>query len=154
VQSEGTGADYPETINRAPKPRYPLMSNLRLSAGVALSIVTLSVFGSLANATESYAWAGQRGFSSSFFLIGGQYTLYVNAKRPVTGYSTPSSRSCIFGGNLERVLPNPDSMSLGAGITISTIVPHKIGPTPLTLQSGLYKVYIAISTDCAWSFNL
>ena len=45
-------------------------------------------------------------------------------------------------------------MSLGAGITISTIVPHKIGPAPLTLPAGLYKIYIASLTDCSWSVNL
>jgi hypothetical protein len=45
-------------------------------------------------------------------------------------------------------------MSLGSGITISTIVPHKIGPVPVTLPAGLYALYIAPLTDCDWHFSL
>jgi hypothetical protein len=129
------------------------MGKLQHSAAVTLC-VTLSIFGTVAQAKESYAYAGEQGFSVSFFLIGGQYTIYVNAKRPIKGYSTPSSRSCIFGGNFERVWPTVDSRSLGAGVTISTIVPHKIGPAPLTMPSGLYKIYIASTTDCNWVVSL
>jgi hypothetical protein len=129
------------------------MGKLQHSAAATLC-VTLSFFGCVAQAKESYAYAGEQGFSTSFFLIGGQYTIYVNAKRPVKGYSTPSSRSCIFGGNFERVWPTVDSMSLGAGVTISTIVPHKIGPAPLTRPPGLYKIYIASLTSCNWVVSL
>jgi hypothetical protein len=130
------------------------MTKPKLSASVSFCVATLSIFGSTARAKEAYAYSGQQGFSTSFFLIGGQYTIYVHAKRPIRAYSSPSSRSCIFGGNFQRVWPTEDSMSIGAGITISTIVPHKIGPAPLALPAGLYKIYIAISTDCDWSFNL
>ncbi len=45
-------------------------------------------------------------------------------------------------------------MSLGSGITISTIVPHKIGPSPITLPAGLYAIYISALTTCDWKFVL
>jgi hypothetical protein len=45
-------------------------------------------------------------------------------------------------------------MSLGSGMTISTIVPHKIGPVPLTMPAGLYRLYIAPLTDCDWHFSI
>ena len=73
-------------------------------------------------------YQGTSALETSFFLIGGQYTLYVYAKRPVVGYRTSASKSCIFGGNLQRVWTTHDALSLGSGVTISTIVPHKIGP--------------------------
>src|SRR6202023_1362933 len=107
-----------------------------------------------ANARESYAYGGEGGFSTSFYLIGGQYTLYVYASRPIKAYSTPQSRSCIFGGNLERVWPTHDAISLGAGVTISTIVPYKIGPKPVALTAGLYHLYVPVLTDCSWHLNL
>jgi hypothetical protein len=72
----------------------------------------------------------------------------------VVGYITPASKSCIFSGNLQRLSPTHDTMSLGSGVTISTIVPHKIGPAPLSLPAGLYSLYIARLTDCDWHFNL
>src|SRR5580693_5244644 len=81
-------------------------------------------------ATESHFYAATHGLSASFYLIGGQYDIYVYAKRPVVGLYAPESRSCIFGGTFQRVWPSHDAMSLGSGIVISTIVPHKIGPRP------------------------
>jgi hypothetical protein len=45
-------------------------------------------------------------------------------------------------------------MSLGSGITISTIVPHKIGPESLTLTAGLYHLFIPTLTTCDWKFVL
>jgi hypothetical protein len=133
--------------------RFIPMAKLQLSAALTLC-VTLAISGSVARAKEAYAYAGEQGFSTSFYLIGGQYSIYVYAKRPIKAYSTPSTRSCIFGGNFQRLWPTEDSISLGAGVTISTIVPHKIGPAPLTLPPGLYKVYIASLTDCSWNVNL
>jgi hypothetical protein len=45
----------------------------------------------------------------------------VYAKRPVVGYRTSASKSCIFGGNLQRVWTTHDALPLGSGVTISTI---------------------------------
>jgi hypothetical protein len=126
----------------------------KLAAAVFLSFVMTSVFAKDALAGEAYFYHGESQFSASFFLIGGQYSLYVNARRPIRGYNTPEAQSCIFGGDLQRVWPTQDALSLGAGITISTIVPHKIGPKPLTMPAGLYRVYIAPLTTCDWKFVL
>jgi len=123
----------------------------------AMTMVLLFMLSSLvtpAHAGESYFYTGTSSFSAEFYLIGGQYTLYLYAKRPVTGYVSPESKSCIFGGNLQRVWPTQDALSLGSGITISTLVPHKIGPAPLTMPAGLYRLFIAPLTDCDWHFSL
>ena len=107
-----------------------------------------------ARATEAYFYHGNSAVRASFFLIGGQYSLYVYAKRPVIGSYAPEAKSCIFGGNFQRVWPTQDAMSLGAGVTISTIVPHKIGPEPVTLPAGLYSLFIPPLTTCDWKFVL
>jgi hypothetical protein len=130
------------------------MTKTKVVAMTMFAFFTLSVSVTPAHAGESYFYAGTSSFTAEFYLIGGQYSLYLYAKRPVTGYVSPESKSCIFGGNLQRVSPTQDAMSLGAGITISTIVPHKIGPAPLTMPAGLYRLYIAPLTDCDWHFNL
>jgi hypothetical protein len=131
-----------------------LKKTLKHNAMAILVVAMLWVFPTLAHAGEVYFYRGESGFSASFFLIGGQYSLYVYAKRPVRGFSAPEARSCLFGGNFERVWPTRDAMSLGSGITISTIVPHKIGPTPITMVAGLYRVYIPPLTTCDWKFVL
>lgn len=115
---------------------------------------TLSIFATFADAGEIYDFQGTSGFSADFYVIGGQYTLYLYVKRPIKGYNAPETRSCIFGGNLQRLLPTQDVISLGSGITISTLVPHKIGPAPVNLPAGLYKVFIATLTDCDWHLIL
>ena len=119
-----------------------------------LVIAILSICATAARAEESYFYAGTGARSASFHLIGGQYSLYVYAKRPIKGYYTPESERCIFGGNLQRVWPTHDVMSLRSGVTLTTIVPHKIGPVPITLPAGLYALYIAPLTDCDWHFSL
>src|ERR1700722_3091537 len=130
------------------------MERSKSGAKAILVIAMLSICATAARAGESYFYSGTGGRSASFHLIGGQYSLYVYAKRPIKGYYTPESERCIFGGNLQRVWPLHDVMSLGSGITISTIVPHKIGPVPVTLPAGLYALYIAPLTDCDWHFSL
>jgi hypothetical protein len=70
------------------------------------------------------------------------------------GYYTPESERCTFSGNLQHVWPTHEVMSLGSGVTVSTIVPHKIGPVALTLPGGPYALYVAILTDCDWHFSL
>jgi len=105
-------------------------------------------------AAESHFYAATHGLSASFYVIGGRYDIYVYAKRPIAGAYAPESRSCMFGGNLQRVWPTHDVMSLGSGITISTIVPHKIGPGTITVPAGLYAIYISALTTCDWKFVL
>lgn len=115
---------------------------------------TLSIFATFAGAGELYNYQGTSGFAKEFHLIGGQYTLYLYVKRPIKGYNAPESKSCIFGGNLQRVWPTHDVISLGSGITLSTIVPHKIGPTAVNMPAGLYRIFIATLTTCDWHFIL
>jgi hypothetical protein len=105
-------------------------------------------------AAESHLYAATHGLEASFYLIGGRYDIYVYAKRPIVGPYAPESRSCLFGGNFQRVWPTHEVMSLGSGITISTIVPYKIGPRPITLPAGLYAIYIPALTTCDWKFVL
>ncbi len=128
------------------------MKKLKLNAMAILVTAVLWVFPTPARAGEAYIYQGESEFSASFYLIGGQYALYLNAKRPIRSFNAPEARGCIFGGNLERVWPSEETMSLGAGITISTIVPHKIGPTSLTMPAGLYRLHIAPLTTCDWKF--
>jgi hypothetical protein len=127
---------------------------LELKVAAIFLPLMLSAIVPRANAGESYFYQGTSGYAAEFHLIGGQYTLYLYAKRPVKGYNAPETRSCLFSGNLQRLSPTQDAMSLGSGITISTIVPHKIGPAPLTMPAGRYRIFIASLTDCDWHFNL
>jgi hypothetical protein len=120
-----------------------------LIAGMLALLTTAPTY-----AGESHFYAATHGLRASFYLIGGQYDIYVYAKRPIAGSYAPASRSCIFGGNFQRIWPTHDAVSLGSGIVISTIVPHKIGPSPLTLPAGLYAIYIPALTTCDWKFVL
>src|ERR1700722_440899 len=130
------------------------MRRSKSGAKAILVIAMLSICATAARAGESYFYSGTGARSASFYLIGGQYNLYMYAKRPIKGYYTPESERCIFGGNLQRVWPLHEVMSLGSGVTLTTIVPHKIGPVPVTLPAGLYALYIAPLTDCDWHFSL
>ena len=117
-----------------------------------LVVMSCIGFGVPARAAETYFFEGSGGRSVSFSLLGGQYNLYLYAKRPLLGGYAPESRQCIFGGNFQPIFPTPEVISLGSGITISSIVPHKIGPVALTLQAGLYSLYIATLTSCPRHF--
>lgn len=128
------------------------MKKSKLIPVATLIVSMLSVSATPARAVESYFYQGAAGFSGSFFLLGGEYSLYVYAKRPLKGPYAPESKSCLFGGNLERVSPGNEAVSLGSGITISTIVPYKIGPKSLMLAPGLYHLYIPTLTTCDWKF--
>lgn len=130
------------------------MRRSKSDAQAILVIAMLSICATAARAAESYFYSGTGARGASFYLIGGQYSLYVYAKRPIKGYYTPASERCIFGGNLQRVWPTHEVMSLGSGVTLTTIAPHKIGPVPITLPAGLYALYIAPLTDCDWHFGL
>src|ERR1700730_9040535 len=103
-------------------------------------------------AAESHFYSATHGLSASFYVIGGRYDIYVYAKRPIAGPYAPECRCRIFGVNLQRVWPTHDVMSLGSGITISTIVPHKIGPGTITVPAGLFAIYISALTTCDWKF--
>jgi hypothetical protein len=118
---------------------------------LAVGCVAMLV-GSSGRGGESYFYHGTHGFEASFSLIGGQYDLYVYAKRPID--NSPAAKSCIFSGVFERVAPTPDVVSLGAGLTIGSIVPHKIGPMSVTLPPGQYRLYIPVLVDCDWKFVL
>jgi hypothetical protein len=120
-----------------------------LTAGLFLLVITSPI-----HAGESHYFAATHGLRASFYVIGGQYTIYVYAKRPVVGSYAPESRECIFGGNFQRIWPTHDDMSLGSGIVVSTIVPHRIGPKPLTLAAGLYALYVPALTTCDWKFSI
>jgi hypothetical protein len=128
------------------------MKKSKLIPVATLMVSMLPVIATAARAGESYFYQGTTGFSGSFYLLGGEYSLYVYAKRPLKGLYAPESKSCLFGGSFERVLPSHDAMSLGSGITISTIVPHEIGPESLRLFPGLYHLYIPTLTTCDWKF--
>jgi hypothetical protein len=130
------------------------MRRSKSGAEAILVIAVLSICVTAARSEEGYFYAGTGARSASFYLIGGQYSLYVNAKRPIKGYYAPESERCIFGGNLQRVWPTHQVMLLGSGVTLTTIVPHKIGPVPITLPAGLYALYVAPLTDCDWHFSL
>jgi hypothetical protein len=130
----------------------------KVSLGFRLTILTAGLFllatSSPIYAGESHHFAGTHGLRASFYVIGGHYTIYVDAKRPVLGAYAPESRECIFGGNFQRIWPTHDDMSLGSGIVISTIVPQKIGPKPLTLTAGLYALYIPALTLAVVSWSV
>jgi hypothetical protein len=121
---------------------------------ILTAVLFLLVITSPAQAGESHHFAATHGLRASFYVIGGQYTIYIYAKRPVLGSYAPESRECIFGGNFQRIWPTHDDVSLGSGIVITTIVPHKIGPKPITLTAGLYALYIPALTTCDWKFSL
>ena len=90
----------------------------RRSKSGAKAIIVLAMLSICATATraeEGYFYSGTGARGASFYLIGGQYSLYVYARRPVKCYYTPESERCIFGGNLQRVWPTHDVMSLGRG---------------------------------------
>jgi hypothetical protein len=129
------------------------MRNYRVRRAALLIGGSLTLLGaSPARAAEAQFYAATHELSASFYVIGGQYSLYLYAKRPVLGAYGPESRACIFGGNLQRIWPTHDAMSLGAGVTISTYVGWRIGPKPITLPAGLYTLYVAPLTDCDWKF--
>ncbi len=115
--------------------KYYCPSSRLLIAGLFTALVTPPAQGG-----ESHVFAADHGLGARFYLIGGQYSIYVNAKRPIHGAHAPESSSCLFGGNLQRVWPTQNSFSLGAGIIVPTLVPHRIGPKPITLPGGLYAI--------------
>jgi len=95
---------------------------------------------------EAYSYKGTESFRTSFYLIGGQYELYVDAH---AGAFRPT---CSFMGNFQRVWPTHDAMTLGSPVPIYA-VPYRLDSTAM-LPAGLYSLYIVSRTDCAWRFNI
>src|SRR5690242_4964386 len=104
-------------------------------------------------ARESYFYHGDSGFSTTFNLIGGKYTIYVYAHF-VRNYKTHSPDSCVFMGNLQRTYPTHDSAQLGGPVPLRNPIPFKLGPSPVTLAAGRYALYVASMSDCEWKFLL
>lgn len=102
---------------------------------------------------ESYFYHGDGGYSASFNLIGGQYTVYVSAHF-VRNYKTHSPDSCIFVGNLQRVWPSHETAQLGGPAPVRNPIWFKLGPKPVSLAAGHYALYIASMSDCEWKFLL
>ncbi len=61
---------------------------LLLIGGMLAAITTAPTY-----AGESHFYAATHGLGASFYLIGGQYDIYVYAKRPIVGPYSPASRS-------------------------------------------------------------
>ena len=60
------------------------MKNLKFGPIGLLVLAVLAAFtATTARAQEGYTYSSFQGFSTSFFLIGGQYELYVNAHLPM-----------------------------------------------------------------------
>lgn len=105
-----------------------------------------------AHAAEGYFYQGFTGFNASFYLVGGQYTIYANARLPTSPFNT-NPQPCVFGGVFERVSPSPQAMTLGGVAPLTTGVQYTIKPV-LELQGGLYHLKIAALTTCNWNFNI
>jgi hypothetical protein len=103
-----------------------------------------------ASARESHTFGGEGGLSRSFTLIGGNYNLYVYAKSPSRSIYAGGSKSCVFGGNLQRVGGNNEGISFGNGVTVGPVIGYKLGPSPIALPPGVYRLYVASATNCMW----
>lgn len=104
-------------------------------------------------ARESHFYKGDSGFSTTFNLIGGKYTIYVYAHF-IRNFKTHSPDSCVFIGNLQRAWPTHDSAELGGPVPLRNPIPYKLGPSPVTLPAGRYALYVASMSDCEWEFLL
>jgi hypothetical protein len=120
---------------------------------VALRLLpALLCFAVPALAGEGYTYQGQYGFSSSFPLIGGQYSLYVNAHNFVNYNNTTGN--CIFSASLQRVSPTKDSVQLGGSVPVTGPTPFTLGPKKIDLPAGRYMVYVASQSNCQWTVSL
>jgi hypothetical protein len=128
------------------------MQRTRRFFAVAMVQMLVALLPLAAHASEGYFYQGLSGFSASFYLIGGQYQLYVNARLPTSPFNT-NPRPCTFGSVFGRVSPDPEATTLGPGAAITTGVQYAIKPT-LTLPAGLYQVKIVTLTTCSWNFDL
>jgi hypothetical protein len=131
------------------------MKNLKFGPIGQLVLAVLAAFTATpARAQEGYTYSSFQGFSTSFFLIGGQYELYVNAHLPLAWMLSRQANhgSCIFGGTFQLVWPTHYAIQLGGPVQIS-LIPYRIDPT-LPLPAGLYSLNIAPLTNCEWTFTV
>ena len=127
-----------------------ILSGLRL-VGIALSaFAILATFNIAALADEGHSFQGSAGFTASFYLIGGEYRLYVNASFPFSG--SAFHRSCNFSGNFSRLSPTQDTLHIGGPAPISSGMAYTLDRTPVSLPAGLYRLHISPATDCRWKF--
>lgn len=113
----------------------------------ALLCVAVSAFGG-----EGYTYQGQYGFTTSFPLIGGEYSLYVDAHNFVNYSNTTGS--CVFSANLQRVSPTKDSVQFGGSVPVAGPTHFTLGPKKVDLPAGQYKVYVASQSSCQWTVSL
>lgn len=123
-----------------------------LTLVVAMLVMLTALLPASANASEGYFYQGFSAFTDSFYLIGGRYQLYVNARLPTSPFNT-NARPCTFSSVFERISPSPDATTLGPGGAITSGAQYKINPT-LTLPAGLYRIRIATLTTCSWNFDI
>ena len=96
--------------------KLKVRSIILLVAGILAMLAATPTY-----AVEAHFYAATHGLSVSFYLIGGQYDIYVYAKRPVVGAYAPESRSCICGGNF-RACGHPGSQVARVGHHYSPLV--------------------------------
>jgi hypothetical protein len=105
-----------------------------------------------ARADEGHSYSGDGGFVTEFYLIGGQYQLYTYAKLGPAAIRL--HHSCIFGGHFSRLLPDQETTRMGPVTIATTLVPYRINLNSVAMPAGLYRLYIASSTDCRWNFDV
>ena len=97
------------------------MQHAGIAFAIAVVVMAMALAATPARAGEGYFYQGFNGFTASFYLVGCQYTIYVNGRLPTSAFNT-NARPCVFAGVFERVSPKPDSMTLGPGAAITTAV--------------------------------
>jgi hypothetical protein len=128
-----------------------MIHRVRLMLVVAMAVLTV-VLSASANASEGYFYQGFSAFTDSFYLIGGQYQLYVKAQLPTSPFNT-NARPCTFSSVFERISPNPEATALGPGGLITTGAQYQVNQT-LTLPAGLYRTQVGALTTCSWNFDI
>ena len=126
------------------------MNKLKFVRLLLVVVATVAAPPPAAQAGEGYKYEGSSGFGASFYLIGGQYQLYINARQSAAYALSSTQHSCVFAGNLQRLWPTHDATQFGGPVPISN-VQYKINTT-LALPAGLYRVDVAPLTDCNWTF--
>ncbi len=129
-----------------------MIHRTRLTLVVAMLVMLTALLPPSANASEGYFYKGFSAFTDSFYLIGGRYEIYVNARLPTSPFNT-NAPPCTFSSVFERVSPNPEATTLGPGGAITSGAQYSINPT-LILPAGLYRIRIATLTTCSWNFNI
>ncbi len=118
----------------------------------ALLVITMSAgFTTVpALATELYSYQGQGGIMGQlgFYLIGGEYQIYVRAQLPIGVIRSPGRRAYIFSAVMEW--PNASTVVLGQGTTITGFVPFKLQTILPKMSSGIYHFAVTPGSNCDW----